>query len=68
MQIIRRIEAVVECEEVPGSDRELVFLTRLLQLALGCRAMMREHKYCFPGKQPARSAHISLLPASQRAL
>lgn len=34
---------------LPKDDRELVFATRLLQLAVGCRAMMRERRYHFAG-------------------
>ncbi len=35
---------------LPKDDRELVFTTRLLQLAVGCRAMMRERRYHFAGE------------------
>lgn len=31
---------------------DLVFLTRLLQLATGCRAMLRSRKYSFPPADP----------------
>ncbi len=43
---------MVEREEVPGNDRELILLTRLLQLAAGCRGMLREHVFVFPGAAP----------------
>ncbi|GAB4814531.1 hypothetical protein N2152v2_001577 [Parachlorella kessleri] len=51
-QVIRRVEAVVDAEEVPGNDRELIFLTRLLQLAVGSRGMMRDNAYVFPEGDP----------------
>lgn len=47
--MLRRLEDVVEQEVVPSNDRELIFLTRLLQLAVGCRAMMRDRAFVFPG-------------------
>lgn len=47
--MIRRLEAATEQEQLPKDDRELVFATRLLQLAAGCRAMMRERQYRFAG-------------------
>ncbi|KAK9806710.1 hypothetical protein WJX72_000208 [[Myrmecia] bisecta] len=47
-QIIRRLEAVAEAENHPSEDADLVFLTRLLRLAMGCRKMLRERAYSFP--------------------
>lgn len=49
-QVIRRLEAVTEEQQLPKDDRELVFATRLLQLAVGCRGMMRDRQYRFAGK------------------
>lgn len=48
-QVIRRLEAATEAELLPKDDQELVFVTRALQLALGCRGMMRERAYRFLG-------------------
>jgi hypothetical protein len=51
-QIIRRLEGLVENELAPSDDADLVFLTRLLQLAAGCRSMLRSRKYSFPAADP----------------
>lgn len=42
--MLRRLESLVENQQVPSEDPDLAFLTRLLQLAVGCRAMLRNHK------------------------
>ncbi len=34
--------------ELPATDPDLVFLTRLMQLAVNCRTMLRDRKYVFP--------------------
>jgi hypothetical protein len=49
-QVLRRLEAVVELQAAPREDSDLAFLTRLLQLATGARAMMKERAFEFPGK------------------
>ncbi|PRW60598.1 Negative elongation factor B [Chlorella sorokiniana] len=46
-QVIRRLEQATEQELLPKDDRELVFATRLLQLAVGCRAMLRDRVFHF---------------------
>ena len=51
-QVIRRLEAVTEKQETPATDQTLAFLTRLLQLATGCRAMLREKHFSFPAVSP----------------
>ena len=48
MQVLRRLEALVEEELSPSSDPDLVFMTCLLQLAVGARQMLRERRYAFP--------------------
>jgi hypothetical protein len=48
-QVLRRLEAGPEEQLLPGDDRQLAFVTRLLQLAVGCRGMMRERAYRFAG-------------------
>lgn len=50
--VLRRLEAATEEEMLPKDDRELGFATRLLQLAVGCRAMMRERRYHFADVNP----------------
>ncbi|PSC68506.1 Negative elongation factor B [Micractinium conductrix] len=50
--VIRRLEAATEAEALPKDDQELVLTTRLLQLAVGCRAMMRERRYRFAEASP----------------
>ena len=49
LQVIRRLEAATEEQRLPAEDAELVFVTRLLQLAVGCRGMMRDRQYIFAG-------------------
>ncbi|KAK9843275.1 hypothetical protein WJX74_009608 [Apatococcus lobatus] len=51
-QVIRRLEAVTEKQETPATDQTLAFLTRLLQLATGCRTMLREKQFSFPAVSP----------------
>jgi len=46
--VLRRLEALVEEEQSPSSDPDLVFMTCLLQLAVGARQMLRERRYHFP--------------------
>lgn len=42
------MEALVESEAPASSDTDLVFMTCLMQLAVGARKMLRERKYHFP--------------------
>ncbi|KAK9862457.1 hypothetical protein WJX84_012054 [Apatococcus fuscideae] len=51
-QAIRRLEAVTENQRTPATDDTLIFLTRLLQLAAGCRMMLREKQFTFPAASP----------------
>ena len=46
--MLRRLEGLVERETSPSDDADLVFMTRLLQLAVGARSMLREKQYKFP--------------------
>lgn len=46
--MLRRLENLVEREGSPSSDTDIVFLTRLMQLAVGARGMLRERQYAFP--------------------
>ncbi len=50
-QVLRRLEVLVENQQVPSEDSDLAFLTRLLQLAVGCRSMLRYRK-CAPCMNP----------------
>ncbi|BDA45944.1 Negative elongation factor B [Coccomyxa sp. Obi] len=50
--VLRRLEVLVENQQVPSEDSDLAFLTRLLQLAVGCRSMLRYRKYSFPAADP----------------
>ena len=50
-QVLRRLEVLVENQQVPSEDSDLAFLTRLLQLAVGCRSMLRYRK-CAPCMVP----------------
>lgn len=50
--VLRRLEAATEAEQLPKDDRELVLATRLLQLAVGCRGMMRDKVYRFAEASP----------------
>lgn len=38
----------MEAEQSPSDDPDLVFLTSLLQLAVGTRAMLRSRRFSFP--------------------
>ena len=60
-QVIRRLEAATEAEALPKDDQELVLTTRLLQLAVGCRAMMRERRYRFAGRWRGAGARWHML-------
>jgi hypothetical protein len=51
--VIRRLEAATEQQLLPKDDQELAFVTRLLQLAVGCRGMMRDKVYRFAGTASA---------------
>ena len=42
----------MEEEKSPSEDADLSFLTSLLQLAVGCRAMLRARRFCFPAANP----------------
>jgi hypothetical protein len=51
---------------VPSEDPDLAFLTRLLQLAVGCRAMLRQRRFVTPEPVsfPTLTAHTwALLPS-----
>lgn len=48
LQVLRRLEGLVESEGSPSQDPSVIFLTRLLQLAVASRTMLRERQYCFP--------------------
>ena len=51
---------------MPSEDPDLAFLTRLLQLAVGCRAMLRQRKCVTPEPVsfPTLTAHAwALLPS-----
>ena len=52
VQTLRRLEALVAGEGSPAADADLVFMTRLLQLAVACRAMLRERAYAFAPASP----------------
>ncbi len=52
MQVLRRLERLVEEEKSPSDDPDLTFLTSLLQLAVGCRAMLRGRRFSFPAADP----------------
>ena len=52
MQVLRRLERLVEAEQSASDDPDLVFLTSLLQLAAGCRAMLRSRRFSFPAADP----------------
>ena len=39
-------------EKSPSEDPDLNFLTSLLQLAVGCRAMLRARRFSFPAADP----------------
>lgn len=58
--VIRRIEKAVDAQTVPSEDKELVFVTRLLQLGAGAGAMIRDRKYQFP--EPAAELVTTLYP------
>lgn len=47
-QVLHRLPVIFEAQGVPSEDEDLVFLTRLLQLAVGCRQMLKEKRYAFP--------------------
>lgn len=51
-QIVRCLEKCVEVQAVPKEDKDLVFLTQLLTLAVGVRSMLREGAYDFPDPDP----------------
>ena len=38
----------MESEGSPATDPDLVFMTRLMQLAVGARTMLRDKSYAFP--------------------
>ena len=48
MQVLRRLEQLVESEAPASSDDNLIFMTCLMQLAVGARQMLRERRYKFP--------------------
>ncbi len=52
VQVLRRLERLVEEEKSPSDDADLTFLTSLLQLAVGCRAMLRGRRFSFPAADP----------------
>ena len=49
-QVVRRLEHCVSAEMVPGSDPELLLLTRMLTLAVSARSMLRERHFYLPGE------------------
>lgn len=49
-QILQHVSAAVEEERQPKDDAELVLLTRLLQLAVGCRAGLRQGRVVYAGE------------------
>ena len=51
-QVLRRLERLVEAEQSASDDPDLVFLTSLLQLAAGCRSMLRSRRFSFPAADP----------------
>lgn len=51
-QVLHRLSAISEALSMPGDDEDLVFLVRLLQLAVGCRQMLKEKRYAFPPVKP----------------
>jgi len=51
-QIVRCLEKCVEVQAVPKEDKDLVFLTQLLTLAVGVRSMLRDGTYDFPEPDP----------------
>lgn len=51
-QIVRCLEKCVEVQAVPKEDKDLVFLTQLLTLAVGVRSMLRDGAYDFPDADP----------------
>ncbi|CAL5228021.1 g11083 [Coccomyxa viridis] len=50
--VLRRLERLVEEEKSPSEDPDLTFLTSLMQLAVGCRAMLRGRRFSFPAADP----------------
>ena len=42
----------MEAEQSASDDPDLVFLTSLLQLAVGCRSMLRSRRFSFPAADP----------------
>ena len=51
--MLRRLERLVEEEKSPSEDPDLTFLTSLMQLAVGCRAMLRGRRFSF--RQPTQN-------------
>lgn len=51
-QILRRLEGLAQEMAAPAEDAELVLLTRLLQLAVGCRAQLRARRFACPPPDP----------------
>lgn len=47
--VMRRLEAVVENQAVPSDDKELMFVTRLLELGAEAGRMIRDRQFYFPG-------------------
>ena len=52
MQVLRRLERLAEEMKSPSEDPDLTFLTSLLQLAVGCRSMLRGRRFSFPAADP----------------
>uniref|UniRef100_A0A1D1ZVX3 Negative elongation factor B n=1 Tax=Auxenochlorella protothecoides TaxID=3075 RepID=A0A1D1ZVX3_AUXPR len=50
--ILQHVSAAVEEERQPKDDAELVLLTRLLQLAVGCRAGLRQGRVVYAEASP----------------
>ena len=48
LQVLRKLEELVEAESSPSSDADLGFMTSMLQLAVNARTMLREEEYTFP--------------------
>ena len=47
-RILRTLENCVRKQNVPSQDKDLIFLTRLLSLAVEVRSMLRERTFFFP--------------------
>ena len=59
--VLRTLERCVKSQNVPSQDKDLVFVTRLLSLAISARFMLREQSFIFP--EPSTKALTVLYPS-----